>query len=63
MDQKVGYQEYPIAIVDRQVRQLRNKQIPMVKVLWNNHTMVECTWETEQDMKDRFPHLDRKSVV
>ena len=57
LDQEVSYQEYPTAIVDRWIRQLRNKQIPMVKVLWNNYTMTECTWEMEQDMKDKFPYL------
>ena len=27
------YEEYPVAIVDRQLRQLRTKEIPMVKIL------------------------------
>ena len=31
------YKEYPLAIVDQQDRQLRTKDIPMVKVLWSNH--------------------------
>ena len=32
------YEECPVAIVDRQVRQLRTKNVTMVKVLWSNHT-------------------------
>ena len=42
------YEEYPVAIVDRQVRQLHTKDIPMVKVLWSNHTAEDCTWETRR---------------
>ena len=44
------HKEYPVAIVDQQIRQLRTKEIPMVKVLWSNHTVEDCTWETEAVM-------------
>jgi len=32
------YEEQPIQILDRRIKQLRNKQIPLVNVLWSNHT-------------------------
>ena len=51
------YDEYPVAVIDQQVRQLRSKSIPMVKVVWKNHSVEDCTWELEQDMRDQFPHL------
>ena len=51
------YEEYLVAIVDRQVRQLRTKKIPMVKVLWSNHTVEDCTWETEAVMRESYPYL------
>ena len=51
------YEEYAVAIVDRQVRQLRTKEIPMVKVLWSNHTVEDCTWETEAVMQESYPYL------
>ena len=57
VSEELVYPEYPAAIVDRQVRQLRNKEIPMVNVLWRNHTLEECTWETEQDMRTKYPDL------
>ena len=38
LSEDVTYEEYPVAIVDRQVRQLRTKNVTMVKVLWSNHT-------------------------
>ena len=51
------YEEFLVAIVDRQIRQLRTKEIPMVKVLWNNHTVEDCTWETETAMRDSYSCL------
>ncbi len=32
------YEEEPIEILAYDVKQLRNKQIPLVKVLWNHHS-------------------------
>ena len=39
------FDEEPKAILDREIRQLRNKQVPLVKVLWQHHNMEEATWE------------------
>ena len=39
------FDEEPKAILDREVKQLRNKQVPLVKVLWQYHDMEEATWE------------------
>ena len=50
-------EEYPVAIVDRQVRQLRTKDIPKVKVLLSNHTTKDCMWETEAMMRVAYPYL------
>ena len=51
------YKERPVQILDCRTKQLRNKQIPLVKVLWTNHTSQEATWETEEEMKVKYPHL------
>ena len=37
------YEEVPIAILDRQVKKLRNKEITSVKVLWRNQQAEEIT--------------------
>ncbi|XP_070014430.1 uncharacterized protein [Nicotiana sylvestris] len=55
--EKMSYEEAPMAIVDRQVRKLRSKEIVFVKVLWRNHTVDEATWEVEKDMQAKYPHL------
>ena len=51
------YEEYSVAIVDRQVCPLRTKEIPMVKVLLSNHTVEDCTWETEAVMLESYFYL------
>ncbi|XP_050227663.1 uncharacterized protein LOC126677201 [Mercurialis annua] len=57
VNEELSYEEQPVEIVDTQLRKLRTKEIPMVKVLWRNHSVEECTWETEMDMRQRYPYL------
>ena len=42
-DEKLTYEEQPVAIVDRQVKKLRSKNINSVKVVWRNHLGEEAT--------------------
>ena len=51
------YEEEPVQILDRREQQLRNKVIPLVKVLWRNHLIEEATWEPEFQMRQQHPHL------
>ncbi|GMP49863.1 hypothetical protein CsSME_00016694 [Camellia sinensis var. sinensis] len=51
------YEERPIQIVNRWIKKLRNKEIPLVKVDWQNHGGVYATWEREDDMAKRYPEL------
>ena len=53
----LSYVEGPIEIVDRRDQVLRNKVIPLVRVLWQNHTWEESTWEREDEMRERYPFL------
>ncbi|KAH0669343.1 hypothetical protein KY285_023504 [Solanum tuberosum] len=53
----LSYEEIPVQILDRQVRKLRTKEVASVKVLWRNQFVEEATWEAEEDMKKRYPHL------
>ncbi|WMV15181.1 hypothetical protein MTR67_008569 [Solanum verrucosum] len=46
-----------IAILVRDVRQLRLRAFPVVKVRWRHHPVEEATWETEQEMREQFPSL------
>ncbi|XP_039034120.1 uncharacterized protein LOC120170211 [Hibiscus syriacus] len=41
------YKEEPVQILAYENKQLMNKTIPLVKVLWRNHKVEEDTWEPE----------------
>lgn len=45
------FEEEPIQILDRDVKVLRRKSVPLVKVLWSNHGREEATWEPEEAMR------------
>ena len=47
----LSLKERPVRILDYKVKTLKNKEIPLVKVLWRNQTVKEATWEREQDMR------------
>ncbi|KAL4030307.1 hypothetical protein IC575_008543 [Cucumis melo] len=55
IDENLSYVEQPVEVLAREVKTLRNKQIPLVKVLWRNHRVEEATWEREDDMRSRYP--------
>jgi hypothetical protein len=51
------YQPDPVRIVDRDVKTLRSKRIPIVKVEWAQSPDGEFTWELESDMMKKYPHI------
>ncbi|XP_071909722.1 uncharacterized protein [Coffea arabica] len=57
IDEALTYEEKPVQVLDRKVKELRNKQIPLVKILWKNHGVEEATWEMESEMKTKYPEL------
>ncbi|GJR70595.1 hypothetical protein Tco_0016660 [Tanacetum coccineum] len=46
-----------IKIMDREVKQLKQSRIPIVKVRWNSSRGPEYTWEREDQMWKKYPHL------
>jgi hypothetical protein len=61
LDTKLHFIEEPLEIMDREVKQPRQSRIPIVKVRWNSHRGHEFTWEREDQMRQRYPHLFEKS--
>ena len=57
VDENLSYKEVPVDILDRQVKELGNKKVSTVKVLWRNHLVEGATWEAEADIRQRYPHL------
>ena len=53
----LSYEEQPVQILGREEKELRNKTISLVKVLWRNHLVEEATWEREDQMQSQYPHL------
>ena len=43
--------------MDHKEQQLRTKTIPIVKVMWQNNDVEKVSWELEQEMRNRYPHL------
>ncbi|XP_070015152.1 uncharacterized protein [Nicotiana sylvestris] len=50
LDTDLTYEEEPVAILDRQVSQLRSKSYPSVRVQWRGQLVEAASWEFESDM-------------
>ena len=55
--ENLTYETLTLRIDDRMVKQLRGKEIPLVKVVWGSASGVEDTWEQESQMRDTYPTL------
>ena len=43
VDETLSYEEKPLEVIDRRIKELWNKLIPLVKVLWTHHGEEEAT--------------------
>ena len=59
----LSYDEQPVQILSREVKKLRNKEITLVKVLWENHRVEEATREPEEEIRIKYPALFWLSVA
>ncbi|GJY75026.1 putative reverse transcriptase domain-containing protein [Tanacetum coccineum] len=57
LDDKLHIIEEPVENVDREVKRLKQSRIPIVKVCWNSQRGLEFTWEREDQIKNKYPHL------
>ncbi|XP_024989293.1 uncharacterized protein LOC112523851 [Cynara cardunculus var. scolymus] len=53
--------EEPEAILERKTKVLRHKEVVLVKVQWKHHRGSNVTWEAEEDLIRRYPHLFSRS--
>ena len=44
------YEEESVEILAQEVKELRKKRIPLVKVLWRNHKTEKAMWESKEVM-------------
>jgi hypothetical protein len=57
VDDRLRIVEEPVEILDYKIRSLRRSKIRIVKVRWNSNRGPEFTWEREDQMKAKYPHL------
>ncbi|KAL6223500.1 hypothetical protein ACLB2K_006886 [Fragaria x ananassa] len=57
LQKDLTYEEEPVQILDQKEQVMRNKSIPLVKVLWRSHQVEEATWESEKRMRQQYPYL------
>ena len=53
VDVSLNYIERPIAILDRTIKVLRNKEVPLVQVQCQHRKESELTWEPESEMREQ----------
>ncbi|GJU04364.1 putative reverse transcriptase domain-containing protein [Tanacetum coccineum] len=57
VDAKLNFVEEPMEILEREFKKLKRSRIAIVKVRWNSKRGSEFTWEREDQMKLKYPHL------
>nr|GEW54713.1 putative reverse transcriptase domain-containing protein [Tanacetum cinerariifolium] len=62
VDDKLNIIEEPVEIMDREVKRLKKSRILIVKAYWNSKRGPEFTWEHEDQMQKKYPHLFTNST-
>ncbi|GJR71305.1 putative reverse transcriptase domain-containing protein [Tanacetum coccineum] len=57
IDEKLNFIEEPVEIMDCEVKRLKQSYIPIMMVCWNSRRGPEYTWEREDQMQKKYPHL------
>ncbi|KAI3807586.1 hypothetical protein L1987_23516 [Smallanthus sonchifolius] len=63
IDETMHFVEKLVEIMDREIKQLKRSRIPIVKVHWDSKRGPEFTWEREDQMKLKYPHLFTNSAT
>ncbi|GKE56157.1 putative reverse transcriptase domain-containing protein, partial [Tanacetum coccineum] len=57
LNDKLNFVEEPVEVMDREIKQLKRSRIPIIKVRWNSKRGPEFTWEREDEISTKYPHL------
>nr|GEY21092.1 putative reverse transcriptase domain-containing protein [Tanacetum cinerariifolium] len=57
LDDKLYFVEEPVEIMDREVKQLKQSRIPIIKVRWNSRRGPKFTWEREDFFRSKYPQI------
>nr|GEW82974.1 putative reverse transcriptase domain-containing protein [Tanacetum cinerariifolium] len=62
IDENLHFVKEPIEILERDVRKLKRRRIPLVKVRWNSRQGAEYTWEREDQFRKKYLNLFTEPV-
>ncbi|KAI3780239.1 hypothetical protein L2E82_10210 [Cichorium intybus] len=57
VNENLHFVEEPVEIMDKETKRTKQSRIPIVKVRWSAKRGPEFTWEREDQMKQKYPHL------
>ncbi|GJU27605.1 putative reverse transcriptase domain-containing protein [Tanacetum coccineum] len=57
VDAKLNFVEDLVEILERKFKKMKRSRIAIIKVRWNSKCGPEFTWEREDQMKLKYPHL------
>ena len=57
VDESPNYVERSVAVHERKVNVLWNKEVPLVRVQWEHNWGSRWTWETEAEMREHYLDL------
>ncbi|KAI3754753.1 hypothetical protein L1987_54543 [Smallanthus sonchifolius] len=63
IDETMHFVEKAVENMDREIKQLKRSRIPIVKGRWESKRGPEFTWEREDQMNLKYPHLFTDGVV
>nr|GEV42548.1 reverse transcriptase domain-containing protein [Tanacetum cinerariifolium] len=56
LDDKLNFVEELVEIIDREVKQMKQSRIPIIKVRWNSKRESKFTWEREDQIRAKPKH-------
>nr|GEY14211.1 putative reverse transcriptase domain-containing protein [Tanacetum cinerariifolium] len=63
VDDMLNFMEELVEITKREFKKLKRSRIAIIKVRWNSKRGPEFTWEREDVMKLKYPHLFRADSI
>ena len=57
LNEDLSFDVQLVGIVDQRIKELRNKVILMIKVLWRSDTIEKMMWEMKASMRSCYPYL------
>ncbi|GKD52535.1 hypothetical protein Tco_1281511 [Tanacetum coccineum] len=61
-DDMLHFVEEPVEIIDHEVKWIKLSRILIINVRWNSRRGHEFTWECEDQLREKYPHLFTKTA-